>query len=232
MATFVADCPRCNSKKANLDCYSSIPVKVDFDWKVYCEVFAVCRVCHKSSILLLSQFQDSHDLTSTLKEPNKITGFSHSLTDYLRFERFVTSLDNAINEPPAYLPDQIDRVMREGNKCLSALCWNAAGSMYRLALDLATKGLLPDGEVIPSKVKRSLGLRLDWLFDNGHLPEELRSLAECVQQDGNDGAHDGTLTEIDASDLHDFSFELLRRLYTEPERIAIANRRRAERRGS
>ena len=217
-------------KNSNLDCYSSVPVDKPNGWKVYCEVFAVCRVCHKSSILLLSQISKDDDLTSILSKPNKIIETEASLTDFLRFERVITSLDRSVNEPPDHLPKNIERVMREGNKCLSAQCYNAAGAMFRLALDLATKGLLSADGQPSATVRRNLGLRLPWLFENGYLPRDLRPLAECVQQDGNDAAHDGTITEVEANDVHDFSCELLRQLFTEPERIKIAERRRIERR--
>jgi hypothetical protein len=54
------------------------------------------------------------------------------------------------------------------------------------------------------------------------LPEALRDLSSCVKEDGNDGAHAGTLTKEDAEDLLDFTTALLERLYTEPKQLALA----------
>ncbi len=230
MATFVSNCSRCGTKRTNFDCYSSIPVKVAHRWKVYCEIFAVCRVCHKPSILLVSQKESEESLTKILQEANKIISTEGSLTDFLNFEKVVTSLDQHVNDPPEHLPSTIDEVVREANRCLSAQCWNASGAMYRLALDLATKNLLPRDGGPSNRVRRNLGLRLPWLFESGKLSTDLETLAECLQQDGNDGAHDGTLQREDAEDLHDFCFESLRRLYTEPARIQIAQERRTTRR--
>jgi hypothetical protein len=51
-----------------------------------------------------------------------------------------------------------------------------------------------------------------------------------LKDDGNDGAHAGTLTKADAVDLLDFTFELLERLYTERKRLELAAVRREERR--
>jgi Domain of unknown function (DUF4145) len=62
------------------------------------------------------------------------------------------------------------------------------------------------------------------------LPPELRDLAACVREDGNDGAHQGTLTKADAEDLLDFTTELLERIYTEPRRLKIAQARHDARR--
>jgi Domain of unknown function (DUF4145) len=104
--------------------------------------------------------------------------------------------------------------------------------MFRLAVDLTTRPLLPDGEVdgLSSKVRRDLGLRLPWLFKNGRLPRDLEELSRCIREDGNDGTHAGTLTREDALDLQDFTVALLERVFTEPERLKLAEERRAERR--
>jgi Domain of unknown function (DUF4145) len=80
-------------------------------------------------------------------------------------------------------------------------------------------------------IRRSLGLRLQWLLNNGLLPESLRELSSCIKEDGNDGAHAGTLKREDAQDLLEFTTLLLERLYTEPERLRLAKEPRDTRRG-
>ena len=114
-------------------------------------------------------------------------------------------------------------------------CYNAAGTMFRLCVDFATNELLPDMGLPGgpnSKQRRELGHRLQWLFDNGLLPEQLHGLASCVKEDGNDGAHRGSLTKEDAEDLIDFATALLERLYTEPKRLQLAEQRRTARRNA
>ena len=92
--------------------------------------------------------------------------------------------------------------------------------------------MLPEEEVegLNYKTRRNLGLRLPWLFDNSILPEVLRELSSCVKDDGNDGAHEGTLKKEEAEDLLDFTFAILERIYTEPKRVQIAKERREARR--
>ena len=104
--------------------------------------------------------------------------------------------------------------------------------MYRLCIDIVTRDMLPAENVfgLNSGIRRNLGLRLPWLFDNGNLPESLRELSKCVREDGNDGAHTGTITKTDADDLLDFTTIFLERIYTEPERLRLANARRDSRR--
>ncbi|CAG9238659.1 hypothetical protein BGLA2_860017 [Burkholderia gladioli] len=102
--------------------------------------------------------------------------------------------------------------------------------MFRLCLDFATKALMPDDTPgLNAQGRRSLGLRMNWMFENNILPAALQDLAQCVKDDGNDGAHDGTLSAVDAEDLQEFTFELLERLYTEQKRLQIAKDRRAAR---
>lgn len=74
------------------------------------------------------------------------------------------------------------------------------------------------------------GLRLPWLFKNGLLPRDLEQLAACVREDGNDGAHAGTLKKPDAEDLLDFTTALLERMFTEPAKLKAAKERRDQRR--
>ena len=111
-------------------------------------------------------------------------------------------------------------------------CHNGAGSMFRLCIDLATKPLLPEDEVkgLNQKTRRDLGLRLKWLFDNEYLPESLRELSTCVREDGNDAAHAGNLSGDDSADLLDFTEALLQRIFTERERLRLAEERRIQRR--
>ena len=106
--------------------------------------------------------------------------------------------------------------------------------MFRLCIDIVTREMLPeeDAEGLNARVRRNLGLRLPWLFDHDILPENLRELSTCVREDGNDGAHAGTLTPEDAADLLDFTIMLLERIYTEPERLRLAKARRDERRNA
>jgi Domain of unknown function (DUF4145) len=106
--------------------------------------------------------------------------------------------------------------------------------MFRLCLDLATQPLLPEPDTTSpqpnAKQRRDLGLRVSWLLDNGMPPEALRELATCIREDGNDGAHAGTLTAVEAHDLLDFTVNVLERLFTDPTNIEIAKQRRIERR--
>ena len=229
MAELVADCPRCGASKITFDLLSAIHKITKYDWQYWYEAFAICRQCHRSTVFVLSDNVDA-DYRSVHKKG--LISIEHAVNRYVRIEGIITLKDRAEVEAPPHVPDEIESVFREGATCLNVGCWNAAGTMFRLCIDLITKGLLPeqDEEGLNQRTRRNLGLRLPWLFDNQLLPESLRELSTCVREDGNDGAHAGTLTKEDTEDLLDFTRILLERIYTEPERIRLAAERRRQRR--
>ena len=229
MSELVTDCPRCASTKITFDLLASTKVGQQHGWKDWYEAFCVCRNCHKSTIFVLSAVGIAEGAAIAKLGLEKITV---AVNNFLRVERYITTRDRANTPPPDYLPENIRLAFEEGSMCLSVKCFNAAGTMFRLCVDHATTALIPDANSngLNSAIRRSLGLRLQWLFENGYLPQALRDLSHAVKEDGNDGDHAGLLTEQDAEDLLDFTVALLERLYTEPKRLELAIARRAARR--
>lgn len=229
MSELVADCPRCGATKITFDLHKATIVGVKYDWQRWYEAFCVCRHCARSTIFVLAE--------SGINEQKVVNKFGlervpSAANDYVRVERYISAKDRPSAPPPEHIPGGICSVFAEGATCLSADCFNAAGTMFRLCVDLSTSGLLPEQDVngLNAKTRRSLGLRLTWLLDQGLLPEALRDLSHCIKEDGNDGAHAGTLNKADAEDLLDFTTALLERLYTEPRRLELAKERRTARR--
>ena len=74
--------------------------------------------------------------------------------------------------------------------------------------------------------------RLQWLCDEKQFAPGLRDLAAVVRQDGNDGAHDGTLDKESVEDMAAFADRFLTQLYTEPARVAQAMERRGKRKSA
>ncbi|MDO8691767.1 MAG: DUF4145 domain-containing protein [Dehalococcoidia bacterium] len=229
MSELVADCPRCGSAKITFDLTQDQLVDVFHDWQRWYEAFCICRRCLRSTIFLLSYKVDSSEMSQKKIRPVDLPA---AVNRYMNIEGIISLKDTATVSPPEFLPVQVDAVFKEGATCLSVGCYNAAATMFRLCIDIATRGMLPNGEAegLNSKVRGSLGLRLPWLFQHGQLPTALQDLSTCCVKDGNDGAHEGTLQKSDAEDLLDFTTALLERIYTEPERVRLAQVRRAARR--
>lgn len=228
MSELVADCPRCNASRMTFNLHEQNHFKTIYSWQKWYEAFCICRHCERATVFVLSEkgMQES-----TFIAQNGLARINGAVNDLVRIEGFVSSKDLASVAPPEHLPEEIRNVFSEGATCLAVGCFNAAGTMFRLCVDLATQALLPQGDDAPNhKVRRNLGLRLPWLFENHVLPETLRELSLCIKEDGNDGAHEGSLAKEDAEDLLDFTAALLERLYTEPARLRLAKERREQRR--
>lgn len=230
MSELVADCPRCRSSKTTFDVLAETVVGKRYDWQNVYESFCVCRHCGKGTIFVLAD--DGINERDYIKKAGGVAAIKGSVVGLVRIETFISMKDAAGVEPPEHLPKDILQAFKEGATCKAVKCFNASGTMFRLCIDLATRPLLPQEDVdgLNRKIRRDLGLRLPWLFDHGYLPEGLRELSACIKEDGNDGAHAGTLTNDDAEDLLDFTQALLERMFTEPKRIELAKLRREERR--
>ncbi|MGN6094141.1 MAG: DUF4145 domain-containing protein [Luteibacter jiangsuensis] len=225
--TIVSNCPRCGAQQMTFDVTASTSAGANpgINWKKRFEVFAICRSCLRPSILWLEVDQLIREI-----EPNPMS--FNNLDSLFKVIGFLSVRDLRAVKSPEHIPVRIEEAFNEGARSLAGQCPNAAAAMFRLCVDLATAPLLPDGAEPSNRVRRSLGLRLDWLFNHQKLPEALRELADCLKEDGNDGAHEGTLTIADAENLLDFTVELLKRMFTEPRTLELARLRREERRAA
>jgi hypothetical protein len=229
MSELVTDCPRCGAKKITFNLISAIKVRIEHGWQIWYEAFCICRQCNRSTVFVLSESVNGDYEYVHQTGLVKIEGAVNRLVDV---EGVISLKDKVAYAPPEFIPPEIEVVFREGATCIAVGCNNAAGTMFRLCIDLITRTLLPEGEAegLNYRTRRDLGLRLPWLFKNNFLPRALEDISTCVREDGNDGAHQGTLTSIDAEDLLDFTSLLLERIYTEPERLREAHIRRQKRR--
>lgn len=184
------------------------------------EAFGICRGCSRGTTFVIYGGPDRAE---------EIKG--QALNQHYTVHGYINLKDQASVAPPEYVPPNIANVFREGATCLAVECWNAAGTMFRLCVDLATQPMLPKEDVsgLNAKTRRDLGLRLPWLFANGKLPANLHDLSTVIKDDGNDGAHRGTLTKVDAEDLLDFTTRLLEQIFTVPKQVELAKERRQQR---
>lgn len=229
MADLVANCPRCGARHITFDVTAAQQYRIEYGWQRWYEAFGICRNCGHTTVFVLSE-----SVNGDYEHVHKVglLKVGSSLNNYVDIKGHISLKDRASVPTPEHLPKDIAAVFEEGATCFAVGCYNAAGTMFRLCVDLATRAMLPDDDVLGlnARTRRDLGLRLPWLFDSGRLPDALKELSSCIKDDGNDGAHAGTLTEDDAGDLLDFTSLLLERIYTEPARLLLASERRSARR--
>ncbi len=236
MSELVADCPRCGTKKITFSLTRAAPTGSHHArWQKTYEAFCTCRHCFRSTIFLVVASNINYqDLFS---DGDKLVGVKGAVNNFMDVSGYVSLKDTVSELPPEFLPKIVEAVFREAVTCKAVQCFNASATMLRLCLDLATREklppIIPEQDPTPNyRTRRDLGLRLPWLFDNKILPEDLRELSHAVKEDGNDGAHAGTITGIDVEDLLDFTRTLLERIYTEPARVKLARERRDARRNA
>ena len=230
MQELVADCPRCGANAHTFVVKDMISTHIEYRWQRHFEAFCICKNCLRSTIFYLSQ-KDSNS-EDVCRYPQKLSEYKHSFNNILNVEGYVSLRNMASRPAPEHTPEEIEKVYKEGAESALGNCPNAAVAMFRLCIDLATKSLLPNEDIdgINNQVRGKLKPRLKWLFDTRRLQNGLESLSECIREDGNDGAHDGTITFEEAEDIMEFCTLLLERLYTEPTKLEIANQRRIARR--
>jgi hypothetical protein len=227
----VANCPRCDAQEVTFDVFADQPREERYGWQRVYESFAVCRRCHASTVFVLAQSEAYRPSDANYRRPPSASPVA--VNDGFRIESYICIKDLATVAPPAHSPPEVAAAFREGATCLAVECFNAAGCMFRLCIDLATKSLLPAPGTPggpDARARETLFHRLNWLGAAGQIPADLRDLAHGIREDGNDGAHAGTLTKDEAEDLQAFSVGLLERIYTQPGRVKAANERRLARR--
>ena len=139
MALLVADCPRCGSHSITFDVTGNTILNEDYGtWEAFC----VCRHCEVSTIFELHWDEGTREMASRLPEPRGL----ESVNEYYRVERHVTVADFNTRPSPEHVPTEIVAAFDEGAKCLAIGCFNAAAAMFRLALDIATRRLLPSDD--------------------------------------------------------------------------------------
>lgn len=233
MPTIVANCVRCGAKKMTFDVKADVWTGVDYTWSHKFEICVVCRRCERPSLMRINL--RAIDEKQNFRASGTVTLTGGDLEPRFSNNGFLNVADLEARPAPESLPENIQAAFHEGAKCLAVNCPNAASAMFRLCLDLATKELLPaEGSVNSPNPheRRNLAPRLRWLFANNLLPSDLKDLSNAVKENGDEGAHDGHLTEDEALDIFDFAFELLDRLFSQPARLSKAQVRREQRRAS
>jgi hypothetical protein len=226
MAELIADCPRCGANMITFDLAQAIIIEQQNIRQNWYEAFCVCRQCLRSTVFILSQAEYGYDYV----QKTGLVNIPGSVNRFIDIKGFISIKDAVKIKSPDHLPDDISELFREGATCIALDCNNAACGMFLQCIDKATIDLLPEGDALglDHKTRHKLDLRLSWLFDNNYLPKALQDLSKCVKDDY-DNSHAGLLSFADAEDLLDFTCMLLERLYTEPERLKIAQQRRESR---
>ncbi|WP_418460384.1 DUF4145 domain-containing protein [Brucella intermedia] len=180
-----------------------------FDW----EVAGACANCKQVSVYALR-------INSTGIIPSS---FSDNLeNDETRLAKTPVRIATVPAYVSEHVPARIAGLFREANECRQMTWYEAAGSMYRKTLDVATKHIFThDPRLTDKKPANALRSRIKAMGEMGILERDIVELADIVALDGNDAVHDeDPYTKEEAEALEDLTFDLLDRLFVRPAKIA------------
>ena len=110
--------------------------------------FVCDRHCSRATTFVIAQ--KNPDDSRTLEE-NPPETIDRNINAFFDLEGYISLKDEGTTEPPDHVPPDLAKIFEEATKCVAVQCWNAAGAMFRLYLDMATEPLLPEGEVAGPK---------------------------------------------------------------------------------
>ena len=119
------------------------------------------------------------------------------------------------NKAPEDVPPFVANYYEQGLENLAARRWDAAGAMFRKALDVATKQLRPD------LASNKLYNRIEAMVEGQDLTPAMGQWSHRIRLDGNDAIHEEVPeTEEDAAASQQFCEAFLTYAYTLPALVA------------
>ena len=198
MESFQADCPRCHTRAAAFQIIATIGTD---EHNPLWDVFASCNVCRRAIVATYR----------TPVSPDEMPSGSNPVP------LEIAPGPSAIGAP-AHTPDTVDHFFRQGRSSLQAGNYDAAGVMYRKALEIALKLAFPK-----HKDGLSLAKRIDTAKTEGGLTKDLAEWAHTIRGLGNEAAHeDDPFSQDDAETIDQFTELMLTYVFTLPGRLAQA----------
>jgi hypothetical protein len=171
--------------------------------------FAICNGCHGPiSIEIMSvrgrqPFEHNGDLM------NPTSGFLVPFV-YPALEKTAV---------PEHVPETVATPFIQAVESRVAGHYDAAGAMYRKALDVGLKSIDP-------KLKGKLYDRIEKLATENKLTPSLKDWAHGIRLDGNDASHEeDPFTKPEADEMHAFTQLVLTYLFTLPEKVRLKGKK-------
>lgn len=118
-------------------------------------------------------------------------------------------------DAPDSISDAVRRAYLQGLDNSRRANADAAASMFRKAIDVATR------ELDPSTAGKPLARRIDLLSESGKLTSDLKEWAHLIRLDGNHGAHDDEeLSPAEINQLQEFTRLFLTYTFTLPAQVS------------
>ena len=203
MANLSLHCPHCDAEKAAFELRAE-SAETKYDGKFY-TVFLICRVCENGVIVRLAATGNPD--TTPMNCGSDPTNLGWSLINVWPAPE--------VSRAPDSTPDNVAGFFLQGEESLRSRHYDAAGAMYRKALDTATLNIDPDLK------GKKLYRRIEMLADRYAITPAMRDWAHEIRLMGNDAVHEEEpFTEQEAKDVQTFTQLFLTYVYTLPGMLA------------
>lgn len=207
MSTAQGNCPRCGTRSVAFRLLGQHRWHGDEDSEDrFFDVFGECGHCNRGVILTykigygeadplqqgMHQFLSSDGLLEIAPEP-------------------------ASTGAPQHTPNRVADLFRQGRESLNSGSWDAAGAMFRKAVEIGLKVRFPDinPEWRPDK-------RIKKAADDHLLTSDLAEWAHRIRYMGNEAVHEDVFTEAQAREMSAFTEIMLQYMFTLPGKLSAA----------
>ena len=202
MTVFQADCPHCGTRAVGFTIVNEIRAT-----KVAEPLWDTLAVCGRCSRGTLASFM-TPDGDSPL-------GWLSRRDDSAFLGEPVIAPSRPNTEAPEHTAKNVSEFYRQGMENLPGN-WDAAGAMFRKALDTALKNKFPE-------IKGKLHKRIETAQEKGELTPALAEWSHQIRLDGNEAAHgEEPLSQEDAERLQTFTHLVPLYMFTLPRMLADA----------
>ncbi|MGL0787553.1 DUF4145 domain-containing protein [Xanthomonas translucens pv. undulosa] len=204
MTILVSNCPHCGAERMSMNYVAAIQPA----HQVGIAAFS-CNGCHELNCVRFFHSDSSVQWVQAASGEFEETG-KHRFGLHI-LARYPTPKTSAA---PGGLSPAVARAYLQGVDNARRGHSDAAASMFRKAIDVATR------ELDPSFAGKNLAPRIDLLAEKGRLTADLKEWAHLIRLDGNQGAHDDEeLTTAEIDQLHAFTELFLTYTFTLPAQV-------------
>jgi hypothetical protein len=179
MSYFACHCPHCLTENAGFRSVADIVLNDSGDAFT---LFLACNHC-KKGICVTVRVSDQINIGGINVKPAKphlYDGDIRLSPGYTVLEKYPSKEEQAV---PMHISENIQRCYVQGLDNLLRKQFDAAGAMFRKALDIATKEL--------KETNGNLVNRIDALATKNKITPAMKDWAHAIRLDGNEAAHDG-----------------------------------------
>jgi hypothetical protein len=205
MTIVSSDCPHCFTKHIALLLVAASNLHSGNE-------IAASLVCPKCKMPISARLEKINPMSSA-RDAHELNSFNTDIKE-LNWRIAETWPTIPLPSIPEFIPPDVARVLLQGESNFTTEGnEEAAGMMYRKALDIGLKKIDP-------QLTGMLGSRIKKLKDAGKLTNDIAEWADSIKDTGNEAAHEeAPISREELKELRSFTDMVLRYLFTLPNMV-------------